>query len=330
MSVWYNKDKFIYNSTCHPFWHNILYYSQYYTYYVLYYVDNESSAKIPTVGPVKFINFKKYPESKNMPKLKHVMNKIDYMKLQFIFNSHIVPETFVLLMDMDCQLSECNKIKLEKLMKIQYHLTPYTDPSTKLLYRPMSSYDDYNNSFDSYIENYATFINKTKPFFKPWHGVGVRVEGETNQFFMHAQYLQIVQLYMGICHQYALPTLYSDYKIASPIKVTFHRGSSYSEKNLNEYKYEYDYRKPAVFGKRSLTDELYLALISKKDHDTIKRMLHTLHRLGYNFQTKFQWSNSLQSDVNVCGVIEDRCVDDVFDYRGVEFVRPLKMFKRNY
>lgn len=330
MSVWYNKDKFIYNSTCHPFWHNILYYSQYYTYYVLYYVENESSAKIPAVGPVKFINFKNYPESKNMERLKHVMNKIDYMKLQFIFNSHIIPETFVLLMDMDCQLAECYNIKLDKFKKIQYYLTPYTDPSTKHLYRPMSNYDKYRNSFDSYIENYATFINKTKPFFRPWHGVDVRVEGETNQFFMYAQYIQIVQLYMVINHQYALPASYSEYKIANPLKLTFHRGSSYFEENFDQYKYEYDYRKPAVFGEPSLTKKLYIAIISQQDHNTIKSMLHTLRRLGYNFKSKFEWSNSLQSDVNVCGVIEDRCVDDVFDYKGVEFVRPLIMFKRNY
>ncbi|ACH69504.1 hypothetical protein PsunGV_gp154 [Pseudalatia unipuncta granulovirus] len=328
VSVWYNKDKFIYNTTCHPFWHNILYYSQYFKYYVLYYIENESEAKIPPVGPVKFINFKDYAESKNVSKLKHVMNKIDYMKLHFIFNSKIVPETFVLLMDMDCQLSECHNLKFDKLKNIQYYLTPYTDSSTKCLYRPMSSYDKYENSFDSYIENYATFINKTKPFFQPWHGVDIRVENETNQFFMYAQYLQIVQLYMGIFHQHALPTLYKNYKISNPIKLTFHRGSSYRGENDDEYKYEYDYRKPAIFGKQSLTHQLYIAIISEEDQETIKNMLHNLHRLGYNFESKFHWSNSLQCDVNVCGVIEDRCVKkNKFDYTGVEFVKPIKMYK---
>ncbi len=330
VSVWYNKDKFIYNTTCNPFWHNILYYSQYFKYYILYYVENESSAKIPTAeGPVKFINFKNYPESKNVTKLKHVMNKIDYMKLQFIFNSDIVPETFVLLMDMDCQLTTAAELKMDNLKKVkqQYYLTPYTDSSTKFLYRPMSNYVKYGNSFDSYIENYATFINKTQPFFKPWHGVDIRVENETNQFFMYAQYLQIVQLYMSIFHQYALPAMFDDYRILNPIQLTFHRGSSYKEDYYyeDEYKYEYDYRKPAVFGKQSLTDKLYVALISgRQDHKIIKYMLHNLYRLSYNFQSKFRWSNSLQCYVNVCGVIEDRCND--FNFTGVEFVKPIKMY----
>lgn len=252
------------------------------------------------------------------------MNKIDYMKLQFILNSNIVPETFVLLMDMDCQLVDCHNLKVDKLKKIQYHLSPYTDSSTKCLYRPMSSYDKYNNSFDSYIENYATFINKTLPFFKPWHGVDIRIENETNQFFIYAQYLQIVQLYMSIFHQRALPAMYEDYKIETP-KLTFHRGSSYLEEYDDEYKYEYDYKKPAVFGRESLTDKLYMALISGQNHKKIKYMLHNLHRLEYNFQSKFRWSNSLQCHVNVCGVIEDRCNE--FDFTGVEFVKPIKMYE---
>ncbi|AQQ80398.1 ORF131 [Betabaculovirus altermyunipunctae] len=325
LSVWYHKNQFIFNSTSHPFWHNILYHSQHHKYYVLYYVEDDSNVRIPYAGPVKFLNFKEHPASSNLKKLTHVTNKIDYMKLQFIFDSGMVSEKHVLLMDMDCQLAS-SSVDVDRIHRSKYYLTPYTDMKTKRLYEEASSFDDYNNSFNSYVENYATLINKNNEFFRPCHGVSVRVDDETNHFYMYAQYLQIVQLYMCIFHQYALPPLSRDYNIKTPIPMSFNRGASYYE-HRNEYKYEFDYRQPARFNRQPLTHVLYMAILQEKPIKLVKRILLELHRLGYDFGSRYRWSNTLQSDVNVCGCIQDR-YRKKFDYHGVEFVLPLKVFNK--
>lgn len=327
VSVWYHKNKFIYNTTCYPFWHNILYHAQFYKYYVLYYVEQECAVNIPYAGPVKFINFRQHSASQNMCKLKEVYNKIDYMKLQFLFNCDIVTEKHLLLMDMDCQLTSL-VIDEDRIRSNKYFLTPYIEPKCKYLHEPRSPFDHHCNSFNSYIENYAVLINKNNDFFDNHHGVSVTVENETNEFFMHAQYIQIVILYMCIRHQYAMPTLLANYNIESVVPLTLYRGASY-DKFRDEYVYEYDYRKPAEFGKPSLTKLLYRAILSNVCQDELKLMLHNLKRLGYDFKSKFEWSNSLQCKVNVYGCIEDR-YKVPFNYSGVEFVLPLVKFEDKY
>ncbi|AJK91784.1 ORF123 [Spodoptera frugiperda granulovirus] len=322
VSVWYNKNKFIYNTAIHPFWHNVLYNSLFHKYYVLYYVEDETFTNFASKH-VTFINFKNHESSVHMNQLKLPANKIDYMKLQFILDSDMVPEKYVLLMDMDCQM-QWNSIDIDGIRNTKYRLNLYTDKSTKLLYHPLFNMDNYKNSFNSYIENYATLINKDNPFFKPYHGVAVRVHDETNNHYMYQQYLQIVQLYMCIFHQYAIPKYLEDYKLDDNIvPLTFHRGGSYMTYK-HEYKYEYDYRERPRFGMPTLTTKLNHK-ITDKALDQIKELLFELHRLDYNFQSKFDWSNSKQCYTNVCGYIQDRCKE--FDFSDVEFVKPIKFFK---
>lgn len=321
VSVWYHKNEFIYNTTRCPFWHNILYHSQFYKYYVIYYLEDDSFFNTLNVGPVKFINFKNFEASKNIARLKRAANKIDYIKLHVVLNSDIVPETHLLLMDMDCQIQSTG-VDMKRLQNNKYRLTPYTDPSVPTLYFDLS-YDDEMISFNSYLENYAVLINKTRKFFKNYHTVSVRIEGETNDHFMFAQYLQIIQLYFCIFHQYALPPLVKEYNIKDVIPLKFNRGGSYFKHKM-EYVYEFNFREPAVFNSPTLTYQLYMELISNKNEEKIKTLLHELRRLKYDFNSEFVWSNSLQCDVNVCGCIEDRVKN--FNYDEVEFVKPLKMF----
>lgn len=325
MSVWYNKNKFIYNTTVYPFWHNVLHHSQFHKYYVLYYVDDETFTSFSNTERVTFINFKKHESSVYMDKLKLPANKIDYMKLQFILNSDMVPEKYVLLMDMDCQMM-WNSINITDIRNTKYRLNLYTDKSTKLLYEPQLSMDIYKNSFNSYIENYATLINKDNGFFKPYHGVTVRVQDETNNHYMYQQYLQIVQLYMCIFHQYAIPKRLVDYKLDDNIvPLTYHRGGSYTMFK-HEYIYEYDYKQRPQFGLPSLTTKLKRIVLHEVRPEEIKQLLRELYRLKYNFQNKFEWSNSAQCYTNVCGFLNDRC-QSIIDFTDIEFVKPIRFFK---
>jgi len=317
VSVWYHKNKFVYNNCVYPFWHNVQYHSKKYDYIVLYYIEDMSRVIMPTPQPDERIKLINYADmfigdvDINMSRLRKKANKIDYMKLKVIFNAADFNYEHVLLMDFDCNIVA--DFDMEKAAASKFYIEPYYDASIKFKYSLTT-----NNMFDSYIENYAALINCNNVFFHPIQCVNVHVDKENGNCYMLAQYIQIVQLYYCTFHEYSLPNRYEDLTLDNSILLSYNRGSSwYKEVDCCNYDYIYNANEKPEFYQEPLTRQLYCMLLKKNENEA-KKIILQLKELNYEFRQKFEWSNSLQKTTNVLGVIMDRYEN--FNLTGVEFI----------
>jgi hypothetical protein len=318
VSVWYHKNKFVYNDYIYPFWHNVQYHSKKYDYIILYYIEDASTVVLPTQRPDERITLINYDNmfigdaSANLSRLKKKANKIDYMKLKVIFNAPEFNYEHLLLMDFDCTI--VSDFNMERVSMSKFYIEPYYDANVKFKYSLM------NKLFDSYIENYATLINCNNVFFHPIQCVNVHVDKENGNCYMLAQYIQIVQLYYCIFHEYSLPNRYEDLTLDNSILLSFHRGNSWhvgADEFAREYDYVYSADEKPAFDKEPLTHQLDRMLLTDNKNEA-KKIIFQLKDLNYDFRQKFKWSNSLQRKTNVLGVIMDRC--KTFDLTDIEFI----------
>ncbi|AUF81584.1 ac112 [Malacosoma neustria nucleopolyhedrovirus] len=317
VSVWYHENKFVYNNCVYPFWHNVQYNSKKYDYIVLYYIEDMSEVILPSLRPDERIKLINYADmfigdvSVNMNRLRNKANKIDYMKLKVIFNATDFDYEHVLLMDFDCNIVA--DFNMEKASVSKFYIEPYFEPNIKFKYTLAR-----NNMFNSYIENYATLINCNNVFFHPIQCVNVHVDKENGNCYMFAQYIQIVQLYYCIFHEYSLPNRYEDLTLDNSILLSYNRGNSWNNEAINcNYDYIYDANEKPAFDREPLTRQLYYMLLNKNETEA-KKIIFQLKELNYDFREKFEWSNSLQNTTNVLGVIMDRC--ESFNLTGIEFI----------
>ncbi|ABQ52063.1 hypothetical protein SlGVgp120 [Spodoptera litura granulovirus] len=316
VSVWYHKNEFIYNTKKFPFWHNVLYNSTQYKYYIVHHVESEIT--LPQCENIQFVSFDEVCPRHEMHRLQNVVNKINYMKLMVLFNPNFATEERLLLMDMDCNIVRVDQLRL---LRSPLYLEPFFNPICEQLYEYRSSYDAYRNSFDSYVEMYAMLINKRNRFFQPMHGVNVVTDNETNEFFMISQYMNILQLYMCMFHNYPLPHNVCDINIPKCIVLTFSRNHSFSLHNKDDaLNLCSDIHTPPVFQDVNC----YLRrLISAKDPNKIEeitRILHTLRTFSYNFTSIFASSDIQDSYVNLYGYLVEN-YGDAFDH--LDFIKPV-------
>ncbi|QKE44474.1 hypothetical protein Yalta_027 [Yalta virus] len=301
ISVWYHPNKFVFNTHKYPFLHNIQYHATKYKYVLLYFIEDESDISIPTDDNVTYINFKTEFAShfKTASSFIHKANKIDFMKNILIQECKNINFDYILCMDMDCEITDIDE---PKLLKEDKFITFFYDASTKLLKLKRS------NFLDSYIENYAFLINN-KIFNEDvnFRNEIFKTELESN-CFMYEQFLNFIIDYYKkevqfnfplSCRETVLPT--------QPITIKFERGGSWRDDRNHEIKkYVYNMNKRPIYGRDR--EELYLAILTNKT-DKIIDLLKDFIYLEYDFESLFQWSNSLQSYVNLYGIIIDRVRD---------------------
>lgn len=334
-SVWYSDDEFLFNTPKFPYVHNVQYHSQRYHYYVIYYIEdkrvadniNEYTSKHNLDGDkITFLNFKNvYPQYvANLRFLKLKSNKIDFMKMCVMDNSESLTDSPLLLMDFDCSVE--GYVKQLTDSRPVYDI--YVDDKVNLLWQPFN-----RRSFNSYVENYAVFI-RTKTSSNSDY---INVFGESSNSFMYAQFLsKVIRDY----HTFGIEctSLRAHFKHTPEIKVSYMRGGSWrlsaSDRSMAEYDYHYDPSAKPDFNAVCLVALLYSQILSAEwcvsssdcKYEDVKKTLHKLYRLNYNFHNKFNWSNSLQAYTNVFGVICDRLDVEEFTCESWSYLKPLVIY----
>ncbi|ADD73814.1 ORF105 [Lymantria xylina nucleopolyhedrovirus] len=325
--VWYRPDgAAVFNTDRFPFWHNVQYHARQYRCVLVYCFDapHVDASPVPAgaeTAAVVTVDFRdQWDRHGRIDALQTTASKIDYIKLTIVLNCDraCITTDFVLLMDMDCSVDEVN---FDRIMSCGRRLEVFFDRSVGQLYDNIGRFE-----FDSYIENYATLVNRRAPFFQSHHHVVATPERDTGQnCYMYAQYLNVVHLYYALFHAYTFPPDARDLVYENSVKLRFRRGASWSAlpRRAAVYKYVYDSALEPEFVAQSLDDRL-MAAILKGDDDEVRRLALELRRLDYDFQSAFDWSNGRQKFTNVAGVLVDRRPD--FDFDHYQFLLPVKYF----
>nr|ANS70996.1 hypothetical protein [Lymantria dispar multiple nucleopolyhedrovirus] len=333
--VWFGADGApVCNNDRFPFWHNIQYHATRYRCTVIYCWSSPTAIERSPFPPdsdstnVTAVDFRhNWDRSGHIDQLKTIASKIDYMKVQIALNcktSSCFATTYVLIMDMDCVI---DAVDLAEMARQNRYLEPFFDRNVTMLYCSINDHE-----FDSYIENYATLINRKARFFGRHHHVRVAHEHDTEQnCYIYAQYLNIVHLYYALYHSYTFPERVQDLDYKNCVELRFRRGSSWSEpkkKQACRYKYIYDKTKPPVFAFLALDDQLRAAIRTDK-RSVVCDLLLELKRLDYDFKSSFDWCNHQQKLGNVAGVLLDRLPD--FDLSSMyDFILPIQYYIKKY
>ncbi|AAC70295.1 LdOrf-109 peptide [Lymantria dispar multiple nucleopolyhedrovirus] len=325
--VWYRPDgAAVYNTDRFPFWHNIRYHARRYPCVLVYCFDAPGAPPVPAgeeAAGVVAVDFREQWDRRGrIDALQTTASKIDYIKLTIVMNCDraCIATDFVLLMDMDCSVDE---VRSDRMASHNRRLEVFFDRSVAKLYDNVGRFE-----FDSYIENYATLVNRRAPFFQSHHHVVVTSERDTGQnCYMYAQYLNVVHLYYALFHAYTFPPDVRDLVYENSVKLRFRRGASWTDRpRAAVYKYVYDSALEPEFAAQSLDGRL-MAAILKGDDDETRRLALELRRLDYDFGSQFDWSNGRQKFANVAGVLVDRRPD--FDFDRYQFLLPVRYFSKN-
>lgn len=295
VSVWYNKDKFIFNTSVYPFLHNIEYHNNIYNYIVYYFIEEDCD--IPNIPSIQFIDFKKMFKEYTylINKENKVGNKIDIMKLILIKECEKINYNYILYMDMDCEIINFD---IKKIKNNKRFIEPFFDESMETLCK---EYLDVDIDFDFYIENYAFLLNKDN---KKIDEINFKNKGSNNICWVYKQYVKIIYQYYYEKKNYIFPKLFEDLEFENSIDISFERGHSWKiQNNFKKEIYVYNRTKKPVYQK--VLCELYYNILDK-DVKEVRKKIITLLELDYKFIEKFNWSNSLQKDVNLYGVLKDR------------------------
>ncbi|AKN80594.1 hypothetical protein [Perigonia lusca single nucleopolyhedrovirus] len=346
--VWYHDEgKPVYNTVAYPFWHNIQYHSETYKCFVLQHLGKKNNGdddnKIPMNTTnntnITVLKFSDWFDATPLATLNHKSNKIDYMKMCVVVETDMVKcfSTFdyILLMDMDCVV---RSMSLAKMKFKRRRIEPFFDMSVSMLHEPKSY---YNNSFDSYLENYAVLVDLRMPRlpFTLNQLMDSRLDiskWQNSAFFK--LYTDTVCSYYSQIHTYLFPFLSKDLQFDGSVSMDFHRGGSWKSKCRlhDECEYVYDYRREPVFHAESPLQTLYKIVIRsggkyvndkcELNDDNIINTLIDMKLKNYDFTRSFTWSNSEQKNTNVCGFLIDRCFEKHVKFTQCAFVEPVKYF----
>ncbi|ABY65822.1 hypothetical protein [Orgyia leucostigma nucleopolyhedrovirus] len=318
--VWYHRDEFVFNTHKFPFWHNIQYHSQHYRCYVLYYIEDLTTDLVfdptwPKATNVHLVNFKtasKY--SHNLMTIKHKECRIDYMKLQLILDPSILAhERLLLMMDMDCTITN---VDWKCVRESPRYLEPFFDKTVSSLY---ASHSMIYGAFESYIENYAVLLNRNKYFFTGNLNLKINLNDDHNNV-MYAYYVAVVRYYYKTIFKFVFPNKFENMRFKNSVNLEFRRGNSYNVGPTRLYDYVYNPRQKPVFEDTNLCIQLFTKIINR-DFQEIDKLITRLRELNYDFQSKFEWSNSKQHYTNVAGVLLDRLI--TYNFTGKSFLLPI-------
>lgn len=304
VSVWYHKNEFVFNTLSYPFLHNIQYHATKYNYVLLYLIEDETNITLPKNDNVIYINFKTlfnmYMD--DILKFKHKSNKIDFIKNTIIKECQKINYDYILCMDMDCEIIN---IDTNKILHDNKFITFFYDTSIKTLKEKRSTF------LNSYIENYAFLINKNNlDNIINFKNEIFKTEIESN-CFIYEQFVNFVINYYKEKLKFIFPDIYSKQIELpyQPITIKFERGGSWFDNNITNKQTQiiYNMNKKPIYKRDK--HELYISIIYSEIEEiiiTIKKFIE----LEYDFKSCFHWSNSLQSYVNLYGVLIDR-IDNI-------------------
>nr|WUR10746.1 AcOrf-113 peptide [Calliteara abietis nucleopolyhedrovirus] len=327
--VWYNKNEFVYNSPNFPFWHNVQYHAKSYKCYVLHYIEADADNlpwTFPVVKNVHFVDLKKAATQKCidcLTRIRHLPCRIDYMKVLVMACRNIIDDKLILVLDMDCTVG-C--VDYDAIARSEHYVEPFFDKRSN----DLTNFQTYPLwTFSSYIENYAMLINR--------HNSTVGLEtylldtlGDyVDDAFKHDAYKKYVTTVYDVYRNfygYIFPQTVSELQYENSVEVLFHDGQSYCTGKL-PYDYVYDVDKKPKFAK-NLCRTLYLLMLklspTNQNVKSIDKVIEKLRVLNYDFQSKFNWSNSKQSHTNLAGVLMDKCKN--YNFANKQFLLPIKEF----
>merc|ERR1711916_112426 len=262
VSLWYNKDKFIFNTSSYPFLHNIEYHNNTYNYIVYYFMEEE--CEIPVIPTIQFINFKNifgdYVDLINGEN--NIGNKIDIMKLALIKECEKINYKYILYMDMDCEVLNFD---IEKIKNNKRFIEPFFDKSTKTFYKDCL---DIALNFDFYIENYAFLLNKEN---KKTVEIDFKYKGNKNICWVYKEYVKIIYRYYEN-KNYIFPELVEDLKFQNSFDIGFERGDSWKpENNFKKDRYNYNRIKKPVY--QRVLYELYINILRNDVKEVRKKII---------------------------------------------------------
>ncbi|ACO53546.1 unknown [Euproctis pseudoconspersa nucleopolyhedrovirus] len=317
--VWWHQRQFVYNTYEFPFWHNVQHHALKHRCYVLYYIEDddvENKQNVENLNNLTMVDFKRTRHAHTVCQINNVACKIDYIKLSLLLDDRLLQnEQMLLVMDMDCVVKN---IDSDAIAASKRYVEPFFDKSIRRLYNATGRVD-----FDSYIENYAMLINRTRPFLNEYQKFSVAVPANANNNFVFSQYLLIVQLYYTIAHNFSFPADVEDLKFVNSINLSFSRGGSWKCGVTKQYSYHYDVKIAPIFGNVCLCTQMRVAIL-KNDVKKIDQLLERLNELGYNFKSRFGWSNSKQQYVNLAGVLDDKN----HNYKNKQYLLPICIFDK--
>ncbi|AVA31132.1 ac112/ac113 [Oxyplax ochracea nucleopolyhedrovirus] len=324
--VWYHKQNFILNTHKFPFWHNIQYHSKHFDCIVVYCVENDKELTLPTFENVTFVNFKKNFSSHYDYSVKEIINlacKIDYMKMCLILNVDLLKTNYeyLQLMDMDCIVKN---IYWNRLYDGKYCFEPFYDKTISNLIG-----FKFNYNFDSYIENYATLIrvklmDLNEIFFEFYKQQLFVIKANKNSD-LYENYIKFVRSVYFNLYNFKFPDESGNLKLLPCVDMEFRRGGSWKDEIIKPlYDYVYDYNVKPEFPKFDLCCKIYRMILFETDLNKIYLVIKKLKDLNYDFSSQFEWSNSLQCNVNLYGVLCDRIEN--FDVSNFQYLLPLKTF----
>ncbi|ARF02829.1 SWPV1-270 [Shearwaterpox virus] len=280
--VWYNDNIFIVDTVYYPFLSNLKFNSNDRKCHVFYYVKNNVSIPQIKEKNIYLYDFSIYFDTETLilNSLNNIAQKIDFMKLIILTNVYNIINTQkdLLLIDFDCYITYISK-------KI-YNLEPFYCTNNK--YLKVVEYDE----IDSYIENYATRIDKIgSDRMKDMLDIStIDTNNDTNSYIYNI-YIDIIVKYFKKYHNFVFPELFKDMSLDCSISLSYNRGGSWKK---DSYDYEegpfwiIKYSKP--FNKKIKTD-IQLSILKRELH-SFKCLL--LSELNFPFDMNMYWINSKQ------------------------------------
>ncbi|ALA62534.1 hypothetical protein [Turkeypox virus] len=296
--VWYSDKHFIIDSLYFPYMSNLLYNSRYRRCYVFYYVDSSDSGNFRDIADdniyyYDFGNvFPKY--TMEMSSLKNIAQKIDFMKIVLLCHAFEVlrEEDDLMLLDFDCHiLSVKNKI---------YNFEPFYCKDVTSLEVLV------DNEADSYIENYATRIDRLGSYRLLQIFIDIKdnyINGSNSNSLIYALYISMTVRYFKQYHDYDFSTVYKDMRLISSVDITYSRGSTWKNTNngYNDNPYwVIKYKRP--FNKE-IKDKIYEFILFNKFLE-LYNILYEEINFPYNYN--IFWLNNKQRNGTLKEMVYER------------------------